>query len=197
MKIDMALVGGFVHQLIGEIRAMQAAFREKGTNRFARCVVLGTLVVLGAYQLIYAPPEKKSRNIRREIQTAKLTAEYADTYKTQRDRLREIFAVLPDYKDRDGWLQDRLVESLKAENITPDSIAPPETMEINGLYSQTIEVAMTLRFSELVGWLNRIEQHKPLIHVSNLAIDKTAENIGFVQVRCTVGTTIPMPESVR
>lgn len=196
VNVDLSKAGALLTQGLGELRVMQQAFRERGTNRFARAVVLGVLSAFGSYYLVYAPPAKKSAQMARKIEAARLTAEHADSYKAQRDRLRAVFVRLPKPQEAEGWLQDQLVTTLKAENITPDSIAPPEKLEKEGLVSQTMDVQMTVRFGDLVNWLNRVEQSTPTVHVASLQIDKT-EFLGINQVRALTGTVIPKVESLR
>lgn len=191
MRLDPAALGALLESLQGEIQMVSSTFREKGTNRFVRPVVLGAFIVGVSYAYVYSPPLKKMKKLDKTITAAKATSIHADRYKEMRERLLNIYAQLPSREGRATWLTDTVVESMKAENVISDSIQPPDETRQSRFIAQKVTVTARLKFSEVFAWLYRLEAVKPQLQLSTLEINKSVEEIGLNQVICGVSVAIP------
>lgn len=175
--------------LQSEVSFIQTTLKDKGSNRFSRPLALGAIIVLFSYWFIYSPPIKKLQGLNGRLRTARATAEYADQYKTIRERLFSLYELLP--LPAGPSLTETLVDSLKAESIVADSLQPPAVAESAGMIFQSVSVTMTLKFSELTTWLLRIEEAKPRLHVSSLSIKKKTDALGKNEVTAVLTMVIP------
>ena len=187
-KDDFVKLG---NQLVDEIMMVRSTMQDKGWQRFIRPLVLGGIFLFGSYYLLYAPPVKKLAKLDGKIRVAMTTAKYADQYKELKLRLMAAYALMPAPKDRNGFLYSAILDSLKAENIVADGLQPPNERESNGLLFQEITITMTVKFSELYAWMARVENLKPMVHISSLQLTKKADPVGLNLVVCTLSTVIP------
>lgn len=186
--------------LQSEAQLVSSTLKEKGLKRFARPLIIGALAVYMSYSFVYAPPIAKTAGLAKKLAAAKAAAQYADTYKSLRDRLLQVYSALPTPSDRDQWLTKTINESLNAHNIIPDSLRPPAEAEDYGLVSQKLSIPMhDVKFSDLVLWLNRVESTQPMLHVTSLEFSKRKdkEHLGQNDVTCSVSTLIPTQRLVQ
>lgn len=185
-KIDFARL---LEKAQSEFSFVNTTIKDKGSKRFGRPLVISGLVIFLCYWFIYKPPGEKIAGLQKKIDTAKATAQYADQFKQIRQRLLIIYSRLPGPES--PGISELIVESLKAEGIIPDSLQPPVESEISGLRVQTVNVTMTVKFSELMAWLLRLENSKPALHLQNIELRKKANPIGKNDVTCTLVTALP------
>lgn len=179
----------FVGFIQSELNFIQTTIKDKGSNRFSRPILLGGMLIFIAYWFVYSPPIKKLAGLDRKLSTARATAEFADQYKEVRERLHALYALLPTAQDPS--LPEAIVDSLKSQNITADSLQPPVVMDSSGMLFQNVNVAMTLKFPELTAWLLGIEAAKPLMHVSRMTIKKKQDALGKNEVTAVLTTAVP------
>lgn len=187
-KIDFSRIA---EDLQEEALLVSNTLREKGAQHFMRPLVVVGFVLYASYAFVYLRPVKKLRQLDVQLAAAKATAQYAQTYKSYQDRLLELYPELPLFKDRDQWLFNSLIDSMKAENIVSDSLRPPVEDETGGLIYQSVGMNSTLKYSEFLSWLSRIEGAKPMLHVSAINISKKTDSLGQNQVSCMISTVIP------
>lgn len=183
---DFSRLVGFVQS---ELAFVQTTIKDKGADRFARPLLLGGALVFFSYWFIYSPSIKKLAGLDRKLNTARATGEFADQYKEVRERLYALYGLLPGPSDPS--LTEAIVDSLKTQNIMADSLQPPVVTDSAGLLFQSVNVTMTLKFSELTAWLLRIEAAKPLLHVSRISIKKKQDALGKSEVTAVLTTVVP------
>ena len=196
MKIDIATAGYFMQAVQTELQQVSATIRDKGFKRFQRGAIIAGIVVLSSYRLLYLPPATKLDGLQQHIDKAKSMSQVSASYREVRSQLRSVYAILPAPADKDHFLVDAVVESLKAEGLTSDSIRPPEETAEANMTSQRLQISLDLRFPDLVGWLARIEASKPLLHVYSLNINKS-RRLGYCSAQIGVGTLIPTVDLTR
>lgn len=196
MKLDMAVVGAWMQAIQSEIQIVSATLRDKGRKRFDRPLVTGLALVAGSYYLLYMPPQQKLSTLERRIETARATATNADTYKELRDQLRSIYAVLPKPKDKDRFLTEAVIETLKAEGLVSESIKPPDEQVQDSLAFQKVLVTAEVPFTSLVAWLARLEASKPFLHVNSLTLQKS-KNPGQASITVGLSTIVPIQDMTR
>jgi hypothetical protein len=93
----------------------------------------------------------------------------------------------------DGWVLDRVRETLNEHSLVSDSISPPETHALEGFSEQTVRFSMNSKFPDLIAWLNDLELGKGVVHVTTLSIDKQAGDaaIGVNRISCAVESALP------
>lgn len=183
--------GKFVEDVQNEIQMISATIKEKGSNRFFRPIVICVTFIFGAYNFVYLPPVSKIKQLQRRIDAARATAQFSDSYKDLNGQLDAAFGKLPTVKERERWLADTLLETLKAEGLISDSIVPPEEATSHGLAEQRVQVVLTAKFSETYALVRHIEALKPAMHIANIDITK-GDRLEMNQVNVTVGTMIPI-----
>ena len=176
-----------------EVDLVFGTVKEKGANRFAKALILALLMVGLSYMGVYAPPKKKLGMLAREIAKRKSMSEYGAQYKDLRDQLAGIYSNLPALKEREQWLSQATIESLRAESLTPESFRPVTENEATGLVFQSTSVQISFKFHEFFSWLVRLERSKPLMHVQSIEIAKIGgDRIGVNQTSCEIVTVIPL-----
>jgi hypothetical protein len=184
MEIDLNAI---LEKVQGEISFVNSTLKDKGSNRFSRPLAIGGFLVFGAYWFVYTPPAKKLEGLTRRIDTAKATAQFADAYKDVKARLHGVYPLLP--RPNQPSLTASVVETLRLENIIPDSLMPPAELEVSGLLVQSVTVSMTVNFAELTAWILRVEAHRPAFHLSSLNLRK--KNREKYEVQVVVSTILP------
>jgi len=179
-----------VEKIQNEIKLVSSTLKDKGTNRFGRAILVALCVPLAAYQLVYAPSKKKLYNLDGEIKTAQTRAQNVDTYSELKTRLNMAYAQLPLPKDRANWLGDTVKEALRSQGIVASGFAPPTEEETNGVVVQDLNITMDVKFSDLMGFLARVEATKPMLLVTHLEMTKKVEQIGRNEVTCGLRTII-------
>jgi hypothetical protein len=174
-----------------EVSIVVSTLKEKGPKRFGRALGGAAGVVIGAYLLIYVPPQKKSEALQSQIDQAKMMANYGTQFKDLRDQVNGAYAGLPSLTDREQWLSNSVRDSLLVGGLEPENFTPVKETDLNGLIFQTSSVALTLRFSEFFDWLLRIENAKPLMHMNTVTLTKKSDKIGFNTATCDITTVIP------
>jgi type II secretory pathway component PulM len=196
MKLDIATVGLLMQAVQLELQQISATIRDKGFKRFQRGALIAGVVVLAAYRLLYVPPATKLAGLQQLIDKARTMSQISASYREVRAQLRGVYAQLPAPTEKDHFLVDAIVESLKAEGLTSDSIRPPEETAEAHMTSQRLQISLDLRFPDLVGWLARVEASKPLLHVYSLNINKS-RRLGYCTAQVGVGTLIPSVDLTR
>lgn len=188
--INKESLGRLIEYLQEEIKLTAATIKDRGSNRFSRAYALGLVMILFSYALVYRPPVKKIAALQKKIAEAQSTAQFAEQYKDLRLRLSAAYSQLPPMKDRDQWLTNTVVESMRSENLFADSIQPPSEAEQSGLVFQKVDVSVQLKFAQAVSWLNRLENTKPFLHVASFELAKKSDPLGSNGVSCSLGTVI-------
>ena len=150
MTFDMASVGAKLQGLQAELQLINNTIKDKGHQRFQRAFILAAILVFAAYYLLYMPSRTKLSRIQRSIDVARLTAQSADTYKQLRDQIKSTQAMLPKTSDKDKFLTQAVIETLKSEGITSDSIQPPVEKVQGDVVYQSLSVSAEVRFAEVV-----------------------------------------------
>ena len=174
-----------------EIELVASTMRDKGAKRFSKAFGIAAGFVFAAYWFIYTPPQNKIARLGREIEAARAMSEAGTRYRELRDMLVGSYGTLPYLKDQQQWLSNAMIDSLRADSLTPESFRPVVEQESSGLIFQTSSVVMSVKFNDIYAWLLRLESAKPLMHVSSLDISKKAEMIGVNGVTASVMTAIP------
>jgi type II secretory pathway component PulM len=196
MKLDAKAADQVVKAIQDEVQIVTHTLREKGSKRFERPLLLGAVLIVASYYLLYLPPQRKLDALQNRIDTAKALSTNADAFKLQRDNLRAIYAALPKTKDKDHFLIEAVVETLRAEGLTSDSIQPPDENKESNLIYQQIKVSAQMKFPELVGWLARVEASKPFLHIASVDLVKS-KHLGYCEVQAGVATIIPEKDLTR
>jgi type II secretory pathway component PulM len=174
-----------------ELEMVMATVKEKGSKRFGKAFGIAGIMVFLAYAGVYAPPKKKAARLQSEIDAARKLSEFGARYKDLRDQLAAIYVQLPDTKDREMFLSNAVIDSLKAEGLAPETFAPVREQEAAGLVFQTSNIAMPVRFGEFYSWLVRLETAKPLMHLQNVELSKKTDLLGINTATAEIGTVIP------
>jgi hypothetical protein len=174
-----------------ELELVLATIREKGGKRFMKAYLIAGFMVFAAYMGVYAPPQKKALMLARKIAAAKAMFDSGAQYSELRASLASAYAQLPPLKDKDQWLSNSMVDSLRSESLTPLSFRPIVEIETAGLITQSSSVELAAKFGEFYAWLVKVENAKPLMHVKMLEIGKKDEPIGMNAINCDVQTVIP------
>jgi len=190
MKFDLAAVGRLMEAFQSEAHLVANTLREKGTKRFERPLILAVAVVFGAYYLLYLPPQRKTAGLQSRIDEAKSLSQYTGAYKDIRTQLDSIYAQLPKPSEANGFLTQAVIESMRAEGLTSDSIHPPDVSNDSGLIVQKLTISAEVKFTDLISWLARLEASRPFIHVFSLQVDKS-RRVGYCTISVGLSTLIP------
>lgn len=174
-----------------EIDLVITTVKDKGAKRFGKAFGIGAAFVFVAYWFIYTPPQSKIAHLGKEIEAARAMSESAVRYRELRDLLMGSYGSLPFLKDQQQWLSNAMIDSLRADGLTPESLRPVVEIETNGLIFQTSAVVMSLRFNDTYAWLLRLESARPLMHVGSLEVTKKEDMIGINIISASVMTAIP------
>lgn len=196
VNLDLAVVGQILQTVQAEAQHVMSMLREKGTKRFERPLGLAFILVAGSYWVIYRPVQKKLSTLEKRIESARLLSEVAAQFKQSRDALREGYARLPEPKYKDRFLSEAILQTLKAEKLTSDSIRPPEEGMEAGVVSQRIMISAHLRFAELMGWLARVEASRPFLHIYSVDLQKSKQ-VGYCDVKVGIATLVPVQDLTR
>lgn len=181
----------YINALKGEADVVLSTLRDRGAKRFSKVFIFAGAMIAGSYMLLLKPPQAKLSRLQAEINKAKTLSDYGAQYKELRDQLSAAYAALPATKDRDQWLSNAMLDSLRAEGLLADNFKPVTEMETAGLIFQTGSTQATLEFPKFFSWLARVESAKPMMHVQSFNIDKRPENPGLNTMTCEVLTVIP------
>jgi len=181
--------------LAREVETLVSAVREKGAKRFGRAFGAAGFMIFASYWLLYRPPQAKSERLDAEIARAKKLRENADQYQQLRDQLQGAYSRLPRETDREQWLFNSVRESVEKSGLVTDDIKSVQEQELNGLVFQSLPVSLNLKFAEFYDWLLRLENARPMMHVSAVDISKKgdidASSIGYNSTSCSIATVIP------
>jgi type II secretory pathway component PulM len=181
----------YVNAVKAEISVLTTTMRDKGAKRFGKAFAMSGFLIAAAYFGVYMPPQKKISRLQKEIDTAKAMSESGTAYQDLRNALAGSYGTLPLLKDQQQWLSNAMIDSLRADGLTPEMFRPVVESEQSGLIFQTSTVQLTIKFSDVYAWLMRLEGATPLMHVSILEIAKKPEMIGWNSVSASVMTAIP------
>jgi type II secretory pathway component PulM len=178
-------------QALSELDLIVTTVRTKGAKRFLKPVAISLIAVCATYILVYAPPKKKKARLQSEIDAARTLSEFGQQYKDLRDSLASCYAQLPQPKDREMFLSNAVIDSLKAESLTPETFQPVREQEQAGLIFQASNIAMPVKFADFYSWLVRVESAKPLMHLQTLELLKKSDVIGLNAATAEITTVIP------
>jgi type II secretory pathway component PulM len=165
--------------------------RQRGGKRFGKAFGMAALMIAAAYFGVYKPPQDKISRLTAKIDAARAMSQSSAAYKDVRDQLSGSYGSLPLLKDQSQWLSNAMIDSLRADNITPETFRPVIETEVSGLIFQTSTVQLTISFNEVYTWLMRLESAKPMMHVSSLEVSKKQDLLGKNLVSASVMTAIP------
>jgi type II secretory pathway component PulM len=174
-----------------ELEMVLSTIKEKGGKRFGKAFGIAGIMVFLAYAGVYAPPKKKAARLQSEIDSARTLSEHGARYKDLRDQLAAIYVQLPDVKDKEMFLSNAVIDSLKAEGLTPETFQPVREQEQAGLLFQASNIAMPVRFNEFYSWVVRLESAKPLMHLQTAELVKKPDLLGVNTVQAEITTVIP------
>jgi Tfp pilus assembly protein PilO len=173
-----------------EIKLVFSTLKDKGSERFGRALIIGLGLPVAVYMLVYGPADRKLSHLDNDLNAARNTAKYADSYKDLKDRLVYAYLQLPLPKDRKNFLTDSVKAALHSQKIVATEFRPPTDEESNGIVVQNLSITMNVKFSDLMAFLTQIDATKPMIHVSAVEIMKRAEPIGRNDVTVGLSTII-------
>ena len=165
--------------------------RQRGAKRFGKAFGMAGVMIAAAYFGVYKPPQDKISRLEAQIEAARAMSQSSAAYKDVRNQLAGSYGSLPLLKDQSQWLSNAMIDSLRADSLTPEMFRPVMENEVSGLIFQTSTVQLTTGFSNVYTWLMRLEGATPLMHVSNLEITKKQDMIGQNVVSASVMTAIP------
>jgi type II secretory pathway component PulM len=165
--------------------------RDKGAKRFGKAFGIAAIMIAGAYFGVYLPPQNKISRLQKEIDAARAMSEAGTAYQDLRTQLMGSYGTLPHLQDQQQWLSNAMIDSLRADGLTPELFRPVVELEQSGLIFQTSTVQLSLKFNDIYSWLVRLEGATPLMHVSSIDIVKKSEMIGWNSVSASVMTAIP------
>lgn len=174
-----------------EAELIQSVMRDKGAKRFGKAFGIAGAFIFLAYWFVYKPPQSKIAKLSAQIEAARAMSQSATAYKELRDQLAGTYNGLPLLKDQAQWLSNAMIDSLRADGLTPESFRPVTEMESSGLIFQTSVVTLSLKFNEVYSWLLRLESAKPLMHIGSLEVGKKTDLVGVNTVSASVKTVIP------
>lgn len=174
-----------------ELEMVLATVKEKGGKRFGKAFGIAGIMVFVAYAGVYAPPQKKAARLQSEIDAARELSQFGAQYKDLRDQLSSIYGQLPDMKDKEMFLSNAVIDSLKAEGLTPETFQPVREQEQAGLVFQASNIAMPVKFGEFYSWVVRLESAKPLMHLQTVELAKKSDLVGVNTVQAEITTVIP------
>lgn len=181
----------YVAALQAELEMVMATMKEKGGKRFGKAFGIAGVMVFLTYAGVYAPPKKKAARLQSEIDAARTLSQYGTQYKDLRDRLSACYAQLPQVKDKDMFLSNAVIDSLKAEGLTPETFQPVREQELSGLVFQASNITMPVKFAEFYAWVVRVESAKPLMHLQTVDLTKKPDMVGVNAVQAEITTVIP------
>lgn len=174
-----------------ELELVFSTVKEKGGKRFGKPFAIAGILIFAIYAGLYAPIKKKKSRLQAEIDAARELSEYGTRYKDLRDQLAACYALLPQLKDREMFLSNAVIDSLKAESLTPETFQPVRDQEQAGLIFQSSNISMPVKFTDFYAWVVRLESAKPLMHLQNAELSKKTDNVGTNSVNAEITTVIP------
>ena len=189
--MNAAQLQPYIAFLKSEADVVLSTIKDRGSKRFSKVFVIAGFMVAGSYMLLLKPPMAKLARLQSRIDKAKTLSEYGAQYKDYRDQLSAAYAALPATKDRQEWLSNALLDSLRADGLLADNFRPIAEEELSGLVFQTASTSLTLEFPKFFSWLTRVESAKPMMHVQSFSIEKKADSPGTNTLSCDVLTVIP------
>ena len=174
-----------------EFELLSSTVRDKGAKRFGKAAGIGAAFVFAAYYFVYMPPQSKIARLSKEIDAARAMSEAGTQYQELRNTLVGSYGTLPLLKDQQQWLSNAVIDSLRADGLTPETFRPVVETESSGLIFQTSTVQLTLKFNDIYAWLLRLESATPLMHVAVLEVSKKGDMVGMNSVSASIMTAIP------
>ena len=181
----------YVKAIKAEAEIVLTTIRDKGAKRFGKAFGMSAIMIAAAYFGVYMPPQNKISRLQKEIDAARAMSESGTAYQDLRNQLAGSYGTLPHLKDQQQWLSNAMIDSLRADNLTPEMFRPVAETEASGLIFQTSTVQLTVKFNDIYLWLLRLEGATPLMHVSNLELGKKPDMLGWNTVSASVMTAIP------
>jgi type II secretory pathway component PulM len=191
MAFTQADVNVYLNLVKSEVTLVVTTVRHKGAKRFDKAFMMSGLLIAVAYFGVYKPPQDKISRLTAQIDAARAMSESSAAYQEVRGQLAGSYGTLPLLKDQQQWLSNAMLDSLRADNLTPDVFGRVSETEASGLIFQTSTVQLTLRFEAIYSWLLRLESATPLMHIGNLEIAKKPDMLGMNGVSASVMTAIP------
>jgi hypothetical protein len=184
-----------------EIGRMSSSFREdlanlgdslqdKGWKYFQRPILLGLIMSLATYQLLYHAPVRRLVDIQGEIEASEATVKYAPQYKDLKERLAILYSMLPRTKDPEAWLLNAIRESLREEGIVPISFSPARSTRVEGYRFLSISVNCNASYKQLGSWIARLERGDALMYVDHFELQKRPKTPGVNVSQVTITTVV-------
>ena len=177
--------------LFDEANFIFSSIRSRGIKHYARALVIGVLVVLGARKLIFQSGAEKLGGIKAELEAARAMAQYADTYRELDQNLSTFMRRLPPIQNPEIWLLDAVRQSMKDEGLVALSISPVQISDMKDFRFLKIHLTFTAKYPQIGSWVARMEGSRQLLHVASLAIRKEGEPIGENTVQATISSLAP------
>ena len=181
----------YLNVIQAEGNLVLSTIRHKGPRHFGKAFGLAGCMIAAAYFGVYKPPQDKISRLTAKIAAARAMSESGAAYQDVRTKLVATYASLPQLKDQQQWLSNAMIDSLRADSLTPEMFRPISEEESSGLIFQTSNVMLSISFADLYNWLIRLEGATPLMHVSSIEVSKKLDTIGWNNVSVAVKTAIP------
>lgn len=181
---------GPVVALLEEVTFVVGSIRARGIKHYAKAVALGIAMVFVSKKFVYQSAQDKMGAIGSQLDAARATAQYADTYKELDQNLRTYATRLPPALKPEIWFFDTVRDSMKAEGLVALSISPVAVRDSKEFKYLSITLSFSARYSELGSWIARVEGSRKLLHVVSLSAVK-GKDIGVNDVQAVVSTLVP------
>ncbi len=188
MKALQILFSGWALSFKKEFNETLYIVKAKGPKHFQRVFIVSLFMLFISYRLVYVLMRDRLFEVESEIETAHVTAKYADLYKSALSHFLQAQRRLPPFKDKETWLMDEGIASLRAESLVSDAVSSPEESKMMDLQKEKIAVKFQAQFPPLVSWLYRIENSAYLIHVSSLKLEK--KGLDRNEIDCELSTIV-------
>ncbi|MBI4424646.1 MAG: type 4a pilus biogenesis protein PilO [Elusimicrobia bacterium] len=176
--------------LVEEALFLARAIRSRGVKHYGKALAYSLGMAFLAHKLVYVSGGEKLSRVERDLEAARATDRYAETYKELDDTLSRFSEQLPPSQAPEEWLLNTVRETMKAEGIISTSLSPVNVSHSGDFKVLSMTIACRARYKELGSWLARMEGSKKLLHVSNLSVSKDGE-IGQNTVNITVSSLLP------
>ncbi|MBI4346469.1 MAG: hypothetical protein HY553_06415 [Elusimicrobia bacterium] len=181
---------GPVVAILEEITFVIGSIRARGIKHYAKALGIGVAMVVVSNKFVFRSAQEKIGAIRGQLDAARATAQYADTYKELDQNLRIYATRLPPVVKPEVWFFDTVRDSMKAEGLVALSISPVAVRSGKEFNYLSITLSFSAKYAELGSWIARVEGSSKLLHVVSLSANKGKE-IGVNDVQAVVSTLVP------
>lgn len=176
--------------ILEELTFIVGSIRARGIKHYAKALGIGVALMFASKKLVYESATDKLGKIKGQLEAARATAQYADTFKELDGNLHAFSARLPPTQKSEVWLFDTVRDSMKAEGLVALSISPVQVVETKEFRFMTIALTFSAKYGEIASWIARLEGSKQLLHVVSLSVHK-GKDIGSNEVQAVIASLVP------